>query len=751
MREAIRALWARCSRREAPLSPVAVILRSLLFAVLLVAVSPVFGPVAVSVSPSATTPFVPPDSYWLQGTPDDDDERRLAEAASAKPEEALVALKKVSEDGGDRTEALSHLAAALILLDLNRPSEALAELDAEDFEDDTSLTDHALFARGLANERLGAFAPAADAYHAGAAKAPAGPRRCAVLLRAAEISTLLARFDEAQHAVDVMLETCEGQQAKALAQMIATQEKKGDRAAAARAAELLYNDYPDSTQAPAAGVRLKALAAFAPSRTPPERVARERVRALKLFDASEHRAAVTALRALLAGTPVPADPDALRAKLGRALIALGRDKDGLAELRKVPAGSGAAAEAWYFIARAQARSARRPDPYAAVADRFPGTPWGEEALMDQAHWYQKDARDEEALPYFRRLAAEYPQGKYVDAATWRVAWGDRRLGRFTDAATRLEAALAGRPTSSYTPGFLYWAGRTRREAGDEDAARAHFAETIRRYKHAYHGLKAQEAVGGEMADAPPPDPGPPIEEPGRTRIRELLLINRLPEALDETRALPQTPQAQATRAWILWRQGQLRPAITAMRRAYPSWVGAGGAALPDPLWRILYPLDFEAALREDAAKNGLDPALVAALIWQESTFDPSAVSAVGARGLMQIMPPTGRELARGLGLKYKIDMLHEPDRGLELGTRYLKRMVDGFGGRVDKALAAYNAGPSRVSSWTRARPGQSAEEFIEGIPFNETRSYVMTILANREHYRRIYKLSEGKPLEVAAK
>jgi soluble lytic murein transglycosylase len=725
-----------------------VILRSLLFAVLLVAVSPAFGPVAVSVSPRATMPFVPPDSYWLQPAPEDDDERLLHEAATAKPEEALAALEKVAEDGGDTTEALAHLAAALVLLDLNRPSEALAELDLEDFEDDTSLADHALFARGLAHERLGAFAPAADAYHAGAAKAPAGPRRCTVLLRAAEISTLLARYDEAQRALDVMLETCEGQEPKALAQMIATQEKKGDRRAAARAADLIYHDYPASTQAGPAAARLKALAAFVPARAPEERVARGVSRALKLFEADEHRAAIAAIRALLAGTPPPAEPEILRARLGRALLAIGRNKEGLAELRKVPAGSAAAAEAWYAIARTQARGSRRPDAYTAVAERFPGTPWAEEALMDQAHFYQKDARDEEALPYFRRIAAEYPQGKYIDAATWRVAWGDRRAGRPAEAAARLETALATRPTSSYTPGFLYWAGRTRREAGDEDRARAHFAETIRRYRHAYHGLRAQEAIGG-AAGGPAPDPGPPIEEPARTRIRELLLIGRLPEALDETRAIPQTPQAQATRAWILWRQGHLRPAITAMRRAYPGWVGAGGTQLPDPLWRILYPLDFEEDLREDAARNGLDPALVAALIWQESTFDPSAVSAVGARGLMQIMPRTGRELARGLGLRYRIDMLHEPDRGIELGTLYLKRMIDGFGGRVDKALAAYNAGPGRVSSWTRRRPGQSAEEFIEGIPFSETRGYVMTILANREHYRRIYKL--GEPADVATK
>jgi soluble lytic murein transglycosylase len=317
-------------------------------------------------------------------------------------------------------------------------------------------------------------------------------------------------------------------------------------------------------------------------------------------------------------------------------------------------------------------------------------------------------------------------------------------------AERLEKALASRPPSSYTAGFLYWAGRSRRELGDEAAARAHFLEAVRRYEHAYHGLRAQQALGGARPEAPPPEAGESLPDPDRTRLRQLLLIDRLAEALDETRALPPGAQVQGTRAWILWRQGQLRPAINAMKRAYPGYLGAGGDALPDALWRILYPIEFEARLRTEAAATGLDPALVAALIWQESTFDPQAVSGAGARGLMQIMPRTGRELARNLGLKYRIDMLHEPDRGLELGTRYLKRMIDGFGGRVDEALAAYNAGPSRVSTWARARPGQSAEEFIEGIPYQETRSYVMTILANREHYRRIYGLSTGAPLDVAS-
>ena len=726
------------------------IVRSLGFAVLLVAASPVFRPVA---APIAVSRQMPPGAYWLEPAPEDDGETELHQAAvgSGSPEAAVVRLQEIAERRGGATGALARLAAGLLLLDLARPADALVQLEDAHIERRTRLGDHALLGRALAHDRLGAFALAADAYRDGAARAPAGPRRCAALLRGAEMSTLLSRLDEAAAELGEALETCEGSEPRALAQLVTVQETKGDRRAAAVAADRLVRDYPATSEAATVAPRMKSLAPFLPPMTPEQRDAREGARALKLFEAERNKEAAAALRVLLARTPPPAEADVYRVRLGRALLASGKEKDGLAQLKAVPAGSPAAAEAAYFLARQQARRAQRPDAYGTVVARFAGTPWAEEALTDQAHFYQKDARDDEALPYFRKLLQDFPQGRFVDAATWRVAWGDRRQGFHAAAAERLEKAVAQRPPSSYTAGFLYWAGRSRRDLGEEDRARAHFLEAVRRYKHAYHGLRAQEALGGVLPQSTPPDPGEPISDPERTRIRQLLLINRLAEALDETRGLPPTPQAQATRAWILWRQGQLRPAINAMRRAYPGYLGAGGDALPDPLWRILYPLQFEATLRVEAAATGLDPALVAAVIWQESTFDPQAVSGAGARGLMQIMPPTGRELARNLGLKYRIDMLHDPDRGLELGTRYLKRMIDGFGGRVDKALAAYNAGPNRVASWTRVRPGQSAEEFIEGIPFQETRSYVMTILANREHYRRIYGLSASPPLAVAAK
>jgi soluble lytic murein transglycosylase len=120
---------------------------------------------------------------------------------------------------------------------------------------------------------------------------------------------------------------------------------------------------------------------------------------------------------------------------------------------------------------------------------------------------------------------------------------------------------------------------------------------------------------------------------------------------------------------------------------------------------------------------------------------------------MQILPPTGRtvsrKLARATGKKatrQKVPApnLNDPATALALGTRYLRQMLDRFGGRVELALAAYNAGPTRVQSWLAARPDMSPEEFVESIPFVETRAYVMNVLEHQEQYRRLYALAAGR-------
>ena len=223
-------------------------------------------------------------------------------------------------------------------------------------------------------------------------------------------------------------------------------------------------------------------------------------------------------------------------------------------------------------------------------------------------------------------------------------------------------------------------------------------------------------------------------------MRELLLIDRFDEAATELGQMGNARPILATLAWVEWRRGHLRPAITQMKRAYPEWVSAAGDHLPDGVWRILFPLRYEEELVLAARQEGLDPALVAGLIMQESTFDAGARSVAGARGLMQIMPATGRGIARRKGVRFRTASLSDPRTSLDFGTFYLRQIGERFGGAVEKALAGYNAGPNRASEWAQRRPGMTEEEFIETIPFTETRFYVRLVLANRAQYRRIYGL-----------
>jgi soluble lytic murein transglycosylase len=242
-----------------------------------------------------------------------------------------------------------------------------------------------------------------------------------------------------------------------------------------------------------------------------------------------------------------------------------------------------------------------------------------------------------------------------------------------------------------------------------------------------------------------PDPSAEVPADRLLRLRQLLLIDRLDEALEELKLQPASSATQATIAWIHWRRGRLRPAITQMKRAYPEYVGEAGDRLPEDVLRIIYPIQFRNELEAKARAAGLDPAIVAALVCQESTFDPGAVSSAGARGLMQIIPVTGRNLARALGVRFQKQALHNPEVSLQFGTRYLREMTDTFGGHIERALAAYNAGPHRVTAWTATQPDIAAEDFVETIPFTETRGYVMIILANAERYRRLYTLTSAVP------
>jgi soluble lytic murein transglycosylase len=724
----------------------------------LVGLSLLILPVAAASSASAA----PVQGYWLEPQAAQPDEQALRQAlshAGATAPTAQSLLQVSAANPGTVVSGLAQLHAGLLLIEGGRTAEGLAALRHPDVAR-TALQDYAFRGIAQALEAAGNLGGAGESHLAAAAAAPAGPLACSSLFAGADALGRAGRFDPALQALNKAFANCAGQEPRALLALATLHERRGDLKAAAEAYDRLDSDYPASPEDRDGERRLRLLQSHLPPATPEAQTARTLKKATAIFDAGHVREAIAAFRALRLARPKGLDVDLLHLRLGRALMALERWREARVELTAIPVTSPQIAEAAYALAKIDAHVSSRPDAYEAVATGFAGTQWGEEALFSLANFYQKDARDAEALPYYRRLLDGYPDGRYAERAAWRVAWGDYRAGHYAEAAQVLERAARLRTTTLATPGFLYWAGRAHFEMGEAERARALLEETRQRFKHSYHGLRAQEVLGRLPVAAPavatamafeqPSPPAPDLPGPELARVQQLMLIDRLDEAREELSSIPPTRTAYATIAWIDARRGRLLPARISMKRAYPEWIGEAGDALPDEVWRIMYPMNFASTLVQKSVAEGVDPALVAALICQESTFDPAAHSPAGARGLMQVIPKTGRTLAHELGLRlFKPQSLYDPNVSLSFGIRYLKGMIERFGGHVERALAAYNAGPHRVDAWTAGQPEIGAEEFIESIPFTETRLYVMTILANREQYRRLYSLPAPPPAGMA--
>jgi soluble lytic murein transglycosylase len=155
-------------------------------------------------------------------------------------------------------------------------------------------------------------------------------------------------------------------------------------------------------------------------------------------------------------------------------------------------------------------------------------------------------------------------------------------------------------------------------------------------------------------------------------------------------------------------------------------------------WRILFPKAWWDIIKVESAKNNLDPYLVASLIRQESEFNPSVVSYANAWGLMQLLPSVGKAMAKEEGIShFQTFQLLDHETNIRLGCRYLREMLEHVGGVPEYAMAAYNAGDSRVIEWEAAGPYTGIDEFVESIPFTQTREYVQAIVRNEETYRAI--------------
>jgi len=417
------------------------------------------------------------------------------------------------------------------------------------------------------------------------------------------------------------------------------------------------------------------------------------------------------------------------------------------------------AHALYFlaeIARDKNDDTRHSDLLAELRAQAPNSPWLEEALLSTANMYMLRNDYEASVGVFEEIYRRWPSGRFSAHAHWKAAWLNYRLNKKDEAARLFEEHLALYPASSEAPAALYWRGRVAEDRGEKSLAHAYYQKLSENYRHFYYANLSRDRLaqlqGEAITDPPllnklPPPAVPPAnwDTPAdnlRAQRAQLLANAALYDfAIKELQvaAAGSPPWLAKAEAAVFEEEGGYIHALEAIKRVCPGYFSLELDQLPRPIWEALFPRPFWDELRRNSQQHQLDPYLVASLIRQESEFNPAAISRANAMGLMQLLPGVGKSLARQIKLThFSSDELLQPTTNLQLGTRYFKQIVDHYDGNVDYALAAYNAGENRVAEWRGSGSYHDTEEFVESIPFTETREYVQAILRNAVLYRLLY-------------
>jgi soluble lytic murein transglycosylase len=547
----------------------------------------------------------------------------------------------------------------------------------------------------------------------------------------------------------------------------------GDGAVAAVHYQKIYFKYPASTAEKEAAAGLDRLREQLGNNFPPAMSADMFERADLLIQAKDYERARKELETWAAQFGGE-DRELARVRLGAAGFLAGEPGRACAYLRSLASGSGEAeAERLYYLAECARRDDSDDAIDAAIATLerdHPRSPWRLKALVRAGNRYLVRNLPARYAPYYRACYASFPSEAQAAHCHWKVAWS-AYLARRADARAMLREHLQNFPASDHAPAALYFLGRLLETSGDLSAAKALYLKLRAVFPASYYRMLARKrledaalvrvkpsaAAAESLGHLTSPTPNPrPSFQPDAVSLARMERARLLAEAgfaawaETELRFGARHGGQAYVLATELARMATRRDA-PAQGLRYIKGVARGYLTLspedaPDSFWRLAFPLPYRALVERNASANNLDPHIVAGLIRQESEFDPLAMSRAGARGLTQVMPATGKQLGRQLGIKrFRTAMLFRPDINLRLGTHYLRSVLNQFDGRWEPALAAYNAGASRSKAWLTWGEFREPAEFVETIPFSETRNYVQIVLRNAETYRALYPKSAPAP------
>jgi len=518
-------------------------------------------------------------------------------------------------------------------------------------------------------------------------------------------------------------------------------EKRGDLTGAAAILRTLWLASPASHQAARAEEDLARLAAAGvplPPYTPKELLKR----GSSLYDQNRYEAALKTFRAIDAGKEPEEFRERLSLKIGQSLLKTRKYADARAILDDLASRTKKkelAAEAAHLAARCLEKGGKDDeafDAYRQVAARYPDSSEAESALLNAAFVRKFQRRPADAATVLTGMLETYPRTRLKQRTSWELGWSSYLAGDLAVAEERF-AALAGE--DGYRERALYWLGRTRMAAKKPDGAAEAFTTLAREFPFGFYTLQYLGTGVDERKPVLPKLGGDPRETlpmpEGFERVKALTSLGLIEDAGREIAAAKKKNgrgKNEAGMARLYLEMGDYFGALA----LYQGAAAKNGGPDNPTVWGILYPRAYPEQVSRAVAENRLSTGLAYGIMKSESSFKPGATSPVGARGLMQLMPDTAASMLKVKSVSG--EKLYDPELNIRLGIRHLRDLLDQYQGNQVAVIASYNAGGGNVNRWLKTYAGLREDEFIESIPFGETRDYVKKVLATAVLYRQLY-------------
>ena len=689
--------------------------------------------------------------------------RQMTKDGKLPPEDVVAKIEATFPK--TRTGALAKLLRGRIRYENKDYNGAAEILNSTIFREKTTVADYALWLRGKALQQAAKHTEAMTVFEELAKNFP-------LSLRARE-ATLLWADSAAQTGQNAKIPEFlkilnDKHDAGALLLTAKSYEAQGNQAQAVNFYRQTYFYGAGENVSVEAEAKLKSLNQPLTAQAADE-VA---VRADKLYAAKNYAEAVKSYSDLLTNFPNTSSPQ-INLKRLTAYSNLRKTPEAQLAFNLIPMSANEKEQAFYELANAFAKNKQWSEAKQIIADmreKFPKSKWTPKTMV-AVGMAARDARNNADETYLLRTAiAAYPEAVDVAGAQFELAWIEHENNNFPASSQMLIEHLARYADADTTNRGKagYWAARDSERAGKIAEACALYDATIYRYGANWYGYIALQRLttlrGQAKCQTPTQFPAGSLIPKAIANLRtvtvapetattkeleragnaeQLSTVGLFDWAIDELKEAKKTagnsPKINLALAKHYRLKGDQVNALLSLAKSYPDYAQMFPEELGSEEWDIFYPLTNWSDIKYWSKQRNLDPYQVAGFIRQETIFDPRAKSGANAYGLMQLLIPTARTVAK----KYNssttdiyAETLFQPALNIELGTAYIRDQYDKYL-RTEFVAVAYNAGPGRVGQWQNSLPPEM-DEFVEKIPFKETKGYVQGIIRNSAQYRRLY-------------